>query len=148
MKYRCETNIKLRRDQVVKLFMDDSKRHHWQDDFVKLVRKTENTWQQGAVTEYTYRHRAKVLILTETILENELPDYVSAKYEASQMTNTMKNEFIIIGEQETRWIAIVEYSYFKGLLKKTFLPMMRKKFVRQTQRWLDQFKSFAESENQ
>lgn len=45
---------------------------------------------------------------------------------------------------KTKYISEIEYTHFKGFMNKMMALHMPGMFKKQTQKWLDQFKAFAE----
>ena len=83
--------------------------------------------------------------ILETILKNDLPQEFTGLYEHKHMSNTMSNRFESIDENKSRWIADVEYTRFSGLIPKLLASLFPGMFKKQTQKWLSQFKVFAEN---
>jgi len=82
--------------------------------------------------------------LIETITVNNLPDEFSAVYDTKSMVNTMMNRFKSIDENNTEYIAELEYTKINGFMPKMMSVLMPGMFKKQTQKWLNQFKTFAE----
>ena len=93
-----------------------------------------------------YKIGKRQIELIETITVNNLPQEFSGTYEAKQMTNTMTNRFTSLDENKTRYQAEIEYTDFNGFMVKLMAFLMPWMFKKQTQKWLDQFKAFAERE--
>ena len=66
-------------------------------------------------------------------------------YKHIQMTNTHKTQFKAIDSNTTQYISEVEYTKFNGILIKVIAKFFPSKFKAQSQKWMDQFKVFAES---
>lgn len=144
MKFTCQVDINLPREKVVKLWDDPENLVHWQDDFMSFEHVSGQVGQTGALSKMTYKQGKGKMILHETILENTLPDSFRGRYVHEKMTNTMSNRFEKLGENKTRWTADLEYEQFNGLMMKIMAKLFAGKFKSQTQKWLDQFKVFAE----
>ena len=115
MRFTCSVIIHRSRNVVVDLFQDPRYLEYWQDGFVSKEYHSGDPGRPGSKSLLTYKNRGRTLKLEETILINKLPDQLVGHYVAKPMTNTMKNEFSILGEHLTRWEAEVEYSEFRGL---------------------------------
>jgi len=85
--------------------------------------------------------------LIETLQIYEMPHRFKGLYEHKKMSNTMDNQFESLTENSTRWTAEIEYIILKGPLLKLFAWLMPGMFKKQTQKWLDQFKEYAERYN-
>ena len=82
--------------------------------------------------------------IVETIQVNNLPDEFTALYEHIHMVNTMTNRFVALSENSTQYTADVHYTQFNGFMVKFFATLMPWMFRKQVQKWLNQFKTFAE----
>ncbi|SEA60383.1 SRPBCC family protein [Bizionia paragorgiae] len=80
----------------------------------------------------------------ETIILNDLPKEKTALYEHIHMTNTQTTRFKEISFNKTQLISEVEYTKFNGFLIKMIAKLFPNKFKQQSQKWLIQFKTFAE----
>ena len=56
----------------------------------------------------------------------------------------MSNQFIAIDDMSTRYDAEINYIKFNGFMVKAMVFLFPGMFKRQVQKWLNQFKSFAE----
>ena len=80
----------------------------------------------------------------ETILIKNLPEIRKGLYEHKHMVNTMTSRFKEISPEKTLFEAEIEYTKFIGFVPKLMAFLMPGIFKKQTQKWLDQFKAFAE----
>lgn len=144
MKFTCSVEINQDLNTVAELFEDENALKEWQDGFVKFEPLSENTKQKGAKTMLYYKSGKRDIILEETILVYNLPHEFTARYEAKEMVNTMQNRFTAVSENTTRWDAEIEYTEFRGFMPKLMAALFPGMFKKQTQKWLNQFKSFAE----
>lgn len=60
------------------------------------------------------------------------------------MTNTMRNTFSKVDNFHTLMETHIEYTKFNGLMPKLMAFLMPVVFKNQTQKWLDNFKAYAE----
>ena len=82
--------------------------------------------------------------MIETITVKNLPHEFSGTYEAKGVWNEVKNYFEQIDDQTTRWRS-ESYFKFSGFMKIIGF-LMPGSFKKQSQKYLDQFKAFAEEE--
>ena len=82
--------------------------------------------------------------MIETITVRNLPDEFSSTYEAKGVYNIVKNRFVPISENKTKYITDQEFQ-FHGMMKLIafFMPGA---FKKQSYQYLEQFKAFAENE--
>lgn len=145
MKYTCTTIIDLPLNKVIELWKDESKFAAWQDGFesIELLSGTPN--KKGAKSSIVLTSKRGKIELLETILESNLPHEKTALYEHKHMTNTQTTRFKELGDNRTQYLSEVEYTQFNGFMIKLMARMFPGKFKEQSQKWLNQFKEFAET---
>lgn len=79
----------------------------------------------------------------ETITTRNLPDEFSASYQAKGVDNVVKNRFVPIDENKTRYVAEQEFR-FKGYMRFIALFMPKSTFKKTSQKHMNDFKEFAE----
>jgi len=82
--------------------------------------------------------------LIETIISNNLPDEKKALYVHEHMTNTQTTQFQELSPNQTRYISEVEYTKFNGFMPNLMAKLFPGVFKKQSQKWVNQFKAFAE----
>lgn len=144
MKYTCTVLIKKPIQEVVDLWSDESYFNQWQDGFKSstLLSGIANT--EGAKSKLILNDK-RYIELIETIITSNLPHEKTALYEHSHMTNTQSSKFKAIDEHTTEYTSEVEYIKFNGLFITLIAKLFPKKFKAQSQKWMDQFKTFSES---
>jgi len=82
--------------------------------------------------------------MIETVTKRNLPDEFSEAYETKGAFNLIKNKFIELGNNKTKWIAENDFllSGFMWLMG-LFMPGA---FRKESFKYINQFKEFAESE--
>ena len=143
MKYQCTVHINLPIDKVVSLWSNEDYFKEWQDGFesIEYLSGTPNT--KGATSKIIFNGKHKMELL-ETIISTNLPNEKVGLYEHIHMTNTQTSRFIAIDEHTTQYISEVEYTKFNGFMIKLMAKLFPGKFKQQSQKWMDQFKDFAE----
>lgn len=144
MKYTCSIEIDLPIDKVVALWENEKHFKEWQDGFqsIQHVSGTPNT--EGAKSKIIFDGDRRIELL-ETIIQSNLPQVKSALYEHKHMTNTQTTRFQRIKNDKTLFTSEVEYIKFNGLIIKLMAKLFPGKFKAQSQKWMNQFKAFAES---
>ena len=61
------------------------------------------------------------------------------------MSNTQGSRFKALNDTTTLYISEVEYIKFNGLMIKLIAKLFPGKFKQQSQKWMNQFKAFAEN---
>ena len=145
MKFTCSTTIQLPRSKVVELWDNFDNLKHWQDGYQSHEHLSGTPGKEGAKSKMIYAYRGKPMILEETILENSLPERFAGQYDHKHMTNTMVNTFTE-HDGQTTWTADIEYVKIKAFLPRLMFKLFPGMARKQTQKWLDQFKNWAESQ--
>ena len=142
MKYICEVLLDLPRDRVVELFDNTENLSKWQPGLQSFEHLHGDPGQPGAKSRMVFQEGRRRIEMVETITRRNLPDEFSGTYEAKGVKNWVVNRFVD-ESGKTRWIAEQEFQ-FTGIMK-FIAPFMRGAFPKQTQKYLEQFKAFAES---
>jgi len=143
MKYTCTIELNLPIDKVVELWENEAHFNQWQDGFQSITHLSETPHTTGAKSKIVYEDNRRIELL-ETIITANLPDEKTALYEHTHMTNTQTTRFRKIDDNKTQYISEVEYTKFNGLMIKVFAKLFPGKFKGQSQKWMNQFKEFAE----
>jgi hypothetical protein len=129
----------------VEVFINSDHFPYYQEGFIKLERVSGDEGQEGSVSHLYYNMRGTDVMLEETILENNLPEQFAARYHHSHMDNTMVSRFVERPDGTTSYTVDVEYTGFRGLLPKLLSWFYPAFFRKQVQKWMDDFKVYAES---
>jgi ribosome-associated toxin RatA of RatAB toxin-antitoxin module len=142
MKYQAEITINLPIQKVIELFDNTENLKHWQPGLISFEHLSGEPGQAGSKTKLIYKMGKKELIMIETIIRKNLPFELSGTYEAKGVFNEIKNYFTPIGADKTKYSLESEFK-FKGLMNliALIIPGM---FKKQSQKSLEQFKTFAE----
>lgn len=144
MKFECSAEINLPIDKVVALFNDPRNFKEWQDGFISYEPISGTPRQAGAKSKITFINRKHKMELIETIEVMNLPAEMTALYEHEHMINTLINSFTELPGQKTRYTTSIGYIKFNGFMPKLMAWLMPGMFKKQSQKWVDQFKAFAE----
>lgn len=143
-RFTCIVDIDLPRDRVIELFDDPGNMKHWQDGFESFEHVAGNPGETGAQAIIRYNMRGKKFELLETVIKRDVPREFHGTYEGDWGKNSMDNYFEEIGQTKTRWRAEVEYTQVNSLMMNIMNFLMPGMARKQTQKWLNQFKVFAE----
>lgn len=146
MKYQCQVEINAPIDDVVQLWNNEAHFHRWQDGFESITVLEGDKGEVGSKSRILLKSNKRSMVLTETILINDLPREKKGLYEHEHMDNTQSSRFETIDENTTRYISEVEYVKFKGFLPKLMGMLFPRMFKKQSQKWMDQFKIFGEGQ--
>ncbi|MBO3697965.1 SRPBCC family protein [Roseivirga sp. E12] len=145
MKYTCSIDIDLPIKRVVELWEDEKYFDKWQDGFQSINHFEGEPHTVGAKSLILLGQGNRKMELTETIISNNLPEEKKALYAHIHMTNTQTTRFQEISPEQTRYISEVEYTKFNGFMPKMMAKLFPGMFKKQSQKWMNQFKVFAES---
>ena len=143
MKYTIEIVIDLPRDEFLKKLDSAENTKHWQRGLVKYELLSPNPSQEGAQMSLTYKMGKREFDMIETIIKRNLPDEMHTTYDTKGVHNIQKNYF----KEEngkTRWISESEFQ-FSGIGMKIMAFLMPGAFKKQSCKYLEDFKAFAEN---
>lgn len=142
MKYTCETIINLPVPRVVELFDDPENLKFWMPGLVSFEHVSGTPGQAGAKSKLVYQMGKRKIEMIETITVRNLPDEFSGTYEADGVWNGVVNHFIPEFHNKTRYVSEQEFK-FTGFMK-IIAFLMPGAFKKQSQKYLEDFKRFAE----
>ncbi len=143
MKYTNETIINLPLDKVVELFDSAENLSKWMEGLQSYEHLSGTPGQPGAKARLKFKMGGRDMEMIETITANHLPHELSGTYEMNGVVNTISNKFEKISENQTRYYTENEFKFHGFMQFVAFL--MPGAFKRQSQKYLDAFKKFAES---
>lgn len=143
MKYIIEIIIDLPRDQFIKKLDNPENMKHWQQGLLMYDEISGTPGKEGAVMELQYKMGKRKLVLIETIIRRNLPYEFHATYDTKGVHNIQKNYFKEVDEQTTKWIMEAEFK-FSGFTMKALAFVMPGAFKKQSRKYLEDFKAFAE----
>ena len=136
MKYLISVEINATREKVIEFFSDVNMLSKWQPELQNFKILNGQFGERNSKTKLNYQYNGRPVEMIETILENKLPDNLSAFYEAKNAKNWVKNEFISLNDNTTRWTIHSEFKcsgmlklitiFFPGMFKKTSLKSMNR----------------------
>lgn len=143
MKYINELEINLPRDKVIELFDNTENLYKWQPDLISFKPINGEPGTEGAQSKLVYKMGKREIEMIETIMKMNPPEEFSATYEAKGVFNEVFNKFEPIEENKTKWIVnnVFKLSGFMKIIG-FFMPGS---FSKQTCKYMEQFKEFAEN---
>ncbi|NER83266.1 MAG: SRPBCC family protein [Leptolyngbya sp. SIO1D8] len=145
MKYTNKVEINLPVDQVVKLWQNHEHFDKWQTGYLKTTLLEGEASAQGSKSEILLCIKGKEMRLIQTVLISNLPEEKKILVEHEHMTNTLSTRFKELNNSRTECISETEYTKFNGLIPKVMATLFPGIFRQQSQKWLDNFKEFAEN---
>jgi hypothetical protein len=143
MKYNTEITVALPRDEFIRKLDNPENMKHWQRGLSGYTLLSGKPGQEGTKMELRYDFGKRKMVLVETILKRNLPHEIHASYDAKGVHNIQKNFFTEIDDHNTRWVS-ESYFEFSGFFMKLMAFIMPGEFKKQSQKYADDFKAFAE----
>lgn len=144
MKFTSSVDLNVPMDKAVSLYTNPLYFKEWQDGFISYEHISGTPRQAGAKSKIIYVNGKHKIELIETIQIMNLPSEMAALYEHKHMVNTLITNFSELPDRKTRLTTSVGYTKFIGIMPKLMALVMPGMFKKQSQKWLDQFKVFAE----
>jgi carbon monoxide dehydrogenase subunit G len=145
MKYTTEIEINKPVEKVIELFDNPENMKKWMNGLQSFEPLSGKAGQPGAKSKLIYKMGNHEIEMIETITVRNLPDEFSGTYEAKGVFNIVKNSFISISDNTTKYLTENEFQ-FKGFMKIIAL-LMPGAFKKQSLKYLIDFKNFVESQN-
>lgn len=144
MKYKTEIEINKPIQSVISLFDNADNMGKWMEGLQSFEHLSGTAGQVGAKSKLVFQMGKRKVEMIETILTRNLPEEFSGTYELDGIYNIIKNRFVKISENKTKYITENEFQ-FKGFMKfiAFLLPGI---FKKQSLKHLEAFKKFAESQ--
>ena len=147
MQHKGFIDINQSLNKVAELFANPDNLAAYQDGFISKELVSGIAGEVGAISKMYYKMGKGEMELTETITDNNLPDYFSGQYHHKHTDNTMLCTFKELDNNTTQCDWQIEYTAFRGFIinaMKTLFPSM---FKKQVQKWLQNFKVFVEKQD-
>lgn len=144
MKYTTEIVVDLPRDEFLKKFDDPENMKHWQRGLIAYEQLSKNPDTEGAQMTLHYKIGKRDLEMIETIIKKNLPNEMFTTYDTKGVHNLQKNYFMEEGDGKTRWVSKSEFE-FSGLGMKLMAFLMPGAFKKQSLKYMEDFKNFAEN---
>jgi carbon monoxide dehydrogenase subunit G len=145
MKFTNEVEINQPLNKVIELFDNPDNMSKWQPGFVSFEHLSGEQGQPGAKSKLKYKMGKREVEMIETITVRNLPKEFHGTYEANGVHHEMQNYFTEVAQGRTKWVSENEFK-LSGMLKLVGW-LMPGAFKKQSQKYLNRFKSFAENSN-
>lgn len=146
MKFKGSVDIAKPRAEVVDFFIDPQYLGNYQDGFVSKEVLSGEPARNGTISRMMYKYGKRDMELTETILENKLPESFLAEYHHKHMDNYMLCRFIEVDERHTRYEYEFEYTRMEWVLPRLMAILFPGMYRKQGEKWMRQFKEFVEQQ--
>ena len=141
--YTVEIEIALPRERVIELFDNPDNLFKWQAGLQSFESISGEPGHPGAKSKLVFKNGRHTIELIETVTERNLPDEFNGRYEWSGGRNTLRNRFIELGPNRTKWESTCDYQ-FSAVLPKLVGFVAPGMFRKQNLKFLRAFKAFCE----
>jgi len=145
MKYSLEIDIQLPRSRVVELFDSTENLKEWQPGLLSFEHLSGEPGEVGAKSKIIYRMGKRDCEMIETITVKNLPDEFTGTYDSDGIWNEVKNRFVEVDDNTTKWVSDVEFKSEK-LMMKLMMFLLPGMFKKESFKFMQNFKAFAERE--
>ncbi len=142
MKYTTEIEINKPIDKVIELFDNPNNMNKWMEGLQSFEHISGTPGQVGAKSRLKFKMGKREMEMVETVTVRDLPNEFSGTYEGKAGLNIVKNKFIKLPDNRTRYVNEHEFQ-FKGFMKIVAF-LMSGAFKKQSMKYLIAFKNFAE----
>ena len=144
MKYITEIEINQPVEKVLELFDNPDNMKEWMEGLQSFETISGTPGQEGAKARLKYKMGKREIEMIETITKKNLPEEFTGTYKAKGVFNIVKNRFVPIGDNKTKYITEQEFQ-FSGIMKLmgAFMPGA---FKKQSLKYMNAFKEFVEKQ--
>src|SRR5690606_29040652 len=143
MKFSVSIEIDKPLDDVIRLFDDPDNLYKWMEGLESFEHLDGVPGQIGARSRLRFKMGKREFEMIETITERDLPRSFEGTYDADGVVNVVRNKFEPLGDGRTLYTSENEFQ-FRGFMKLVAL-VMPGAFRKQSMKYLEDFKRFAES---
>jgi len=142
MRYSVSNTINESQDKVIEKFLDPEGTKHWMQGLQRVEHISGTPGKLGAKSDFYFLHKNKEMKISETILEQNMPNQIKFAYQSPMGYNEVEMLFEKISENETKQ---TNNSYFelKGFMKLMGF-FMKGMFKKQSLTYINDFKKYVE----
>lgn len=143
MKYTVSNTINGSLDDVHKKFTEPEGALNWMEGIVKIDRLSGTPYTVGAKTDFHSVYSNKEMVISETVLEQNLPHQIKFAYESPMGYNEVELLFEQLDENTVKQTGN-NYFQLKGFMK--FIGFfMKGMFKKQSLKYMNGFKHYVEN---
>ncbi|MDX1479724.1 MAG: SRPBCC family protein [Saprospiraceae bacterium] len=145
MTYTEHVDIALPIDRVIELFDNPDNLVHWQPGLQSVEHLSGEPGQPGAKSLLRYKFGKREFEMVETVHTRNLPQEFTGSYEIGGMYNEVRISFAALDGNTTRLTSDNTFR-LQGWRMKLMAALMPGSFRKQTRKYLEKFREFAESQ--
>lgn len=145
MKYNCEIEIDQPVDKVIELFDNPDNLKKWMEGLQSFEAVSGEPGQPGAKSKLKFKMGKREMEMIETITVRNLPEEFSGTYVMNGVYNIVTNKFVPLSYNRTKYISRQEFQFHNPMMK-ILAFLMPGIFKKQSMKYLESFKKFAESQ--
>ena len=142
MQFTTETIINAPIEKVIALFDDPQNLPKWMEGLQSFEHISGTPGQPGAKSRLKFKIGKREFDLIETVTVRDLPHEFSGTYDAQGVQNIVRNRFIKLAGDKTKYVTENEFQ-FKGFMK-ILAFLMSGAFKKQSIKYAEDFKRFVE----
>lgn len=142
MMYTTEIEIEKPIDMVIALFDNPDHMGKWMEGLESFTPLSGTPGMPGAKSLLKFKMGKRDIEMIETITVRNLPDEFSGTYETKGVYNLVKNKFIKVSENKTKYIS--EHEFRCHGFMKILAFLMPGMFKKQSMKYMQAFKHFVE----
>lgn len=142
MNYTVSNTINASLEDVSKNFLDSEGVKHWMEGLERIEHISGTPGKVGAKSDFYFLHKGKEMKISETILEEDMPNQMKFSYQSPMGYNEVEMIFEKIDDSSVKQI---NNSYFKltGFMK-LFGFLFKGMFKKQSMKFMIAFKKYVE----
>ncbi len=146
MRYSSEITINLPRERVIELFDNTENLYKWMKGLESFEAIEGSPGQVGAKSRMVFQMGKRRIEMVETITKRDLPNEFATTYETKGVYNEVRNTFEPIDDKHTRY-QTEHFFRFDSIAMRIIAFLMPAAFKKQSMQYLQDFKAFAEAED-
>lgn len=142
MKYTLSNTINKPLEEVIEKFRDLEGVKHWMEGLQKIEHLSGTPGELGAKSDFYFLHKSKEMKISETILEQNLPNQIKFAYQSPMGYNEVE---MIFEKHSDNTVKQTNNSFFelKGFMKIMGF-LMKGMFRKQSLKYMTAFKNYVE----
>lgn len=144
MKYTTEIKVDVPLNEFIKKIDNSDNLKHWQRGLVSVEHISGDPGRLGAKMKLNFKFGNRKMEIIETITKRNLPFQFHCNYKTKTMRNVQENYYEKTSDGLTKWTSKSEYIPL-NLSMRLMLFFMPNTFKKQSQKYMQDFKNFAEN---